>query len=213
MNKPAALYPLFSKLIYVKETNIDTSKILKIAKKKNWFTAGYDKSFEHADSSIDRNVLNKSDLKFVKEDIDKYVNEYSKDIMKYKNDVQLTRSWFTKTETYKTSDYHNHNNCFISAVLYIKPPKDAGHIGFVDFSTKRFVPSLIENNIWNSSAYAFQPTDGMLIIFPSDVYHKILPHTSKETRYSLAVNYMPTGKIGNANSDSFVNIHKLDGKS
>ena len=30
VNKPASVYPLFSKLIYVKETNIDTSKILKV---------------------------------------------------------------------------------------------------------------------------------------------------------------------------------------
>ena len=53
----------------------------------------------------------------------------------------------------------------------------------------------------------------MIIIFPSDVYHKILPHTSKETRYSLAMNYMPVGKIGRKFSDSFVNIIDLDGKS
>jgi len=214
VNKPASVYPLFSKLIYVKETNIDTSKILKVVKKKNWVIAGEkDSVSHHADKSTDLNVLDKPDLKFAKDHIYKYINEYNKTIMKYKNDLVLTRSWFTRTETDKTSDYHSHNNSFISAVLYLKPPKDGAKIGFVDYSIKRFVPDVIELNMWNSSAYSFQPTDGMLIIFPSDVFHKVLPHTSKQTRYSLAINYMPVGKIGREFSDSFVNIHGLDGKS
>ena len=214
MNKPATVYPLFSKLVYIKETDIDTSKILKILKKKSWFKAGdKDSVSQHADASTDLNVLDKPDLKFAKDHIYKYIYEYNNTIMKYKNDLVLTRSWFTKTESNKTSDYHNHNNSFISAVLYLKPPKDGAKIGFVDYSIKRFTPDLIEENIWNAPAYGFQPTDGMLIIFPSDVFHKVLPHTSKQTRYSLAINYMPVGKIGREFSDSFVNIHGLDGKS
>jgi len=214
MNKPATIYPLFSKIVYVKITDIDTSKILKIVKKEGWFRAGdVDSVSNHADASSSLNVLDKPELKFARNHIYKYVHEYSNKVMRYRNDLSLTRSWFTRTKTNQTSDYHNHNNSFISAVLYIKPPKDVGRIGFVDYSNKRFMPDLIEENIWNTNAYSIQPVDGMIIIFPSDVFHKVLPHTCKETRYSLAVNYMPVGKVGKETTDSFVNIHGLDGKA
>ena len=44
------------------------------------------------------------------------------------------------------------------------------------------------------------------------MFHKVLRNTSKEDRYSLAMNFIPIGKIGDTNSDSFVNIIQADGK-
>ena len=54
----------------------------------------------------------------------------------------------------------------------------------------------IEYNLYNSEAWRFIPEKHDLIIFPAETYHKIETHLSKENRYSLALNFIPTGKIG-----------------
>ena len=97
-------------------------------------------------------------------------------------------------------------------MLYIKTDENSGKIGFINFSSGLFQLQVTEQNIWNSVGYTFKPSDGLLIVFPSDMFHKVLRNTSKEDRYSLAMNFIPIGKIGDTNSDSFVNILQADGK-
>ena len=46
----------------------------------------------------------------------------------------------------------------------------------------------------------------MMLIFPSDLWHKIEENKSNENRYSLAFNVMPVGTIGNDNTDSHMKI-------
>jgi hypothetical protein len=69
-----------------------------------------------------------------------------------------------------------------------------------------------EYNIWNADAWTIIPDDGLLLIFPSYLHHKILPGQNSEPRYSLAMNFFPIGKIGYNGSDSFINIKDVDGK-
>ena len=116
-NKPV-LYPLFSKLVYVKKTNINTDKILSLVKKEN-FRIAKDNVTNNAQVSMNNNILDKKQYRFLKNIIMKEINFYTQNVMKYKNNFQLTKSWLTKTETNQVSDYHNHFNSFLSAVLYI----------------------------------------------------------------------------------------------
>ena len=207
------LYPLFSKLVYTKNINVDTKKILSLAKKEKFKVAGVkDSMSNHAQASVCNTLLDKKSYKFLKEIILKEINFYVHNVMKYKNNFQLTKSWLTKTENNQVSDYHQHNNSFLSAVLYIKTDENSGKIGFINFSSSLFQLQVTEQNIWNSVGYTFKPSDGLLLIFPSDMFHKVLRNTSKEDRYSLAMNFIPIGKIGDTNSDSFVNILQADGK-
>ena len=209
--KEAGLYPLFSKLLYVKKINIDVNKILKIAKKEKYDVAGTEHSVaEHASQSLNLDVLRKKELSFVKKEIDMHIKEYANKIMRYKNKFQLTTSWFTKTKGIETSDYHRHDNSFLSAVLYIKTSPDTGKIGLVNYNSKNFYPEIMNNNILNSSFYVVTPEDSLLIIFPSDVFHKILPGKGNDVRYSLAMNYFPIGKIGLKHTDSYINIGKVN---
>ena len=57
--------------------------------------------------------------------------------------------------------------------------------------------------MFNSNAFEIVPEEGGIIIFPSNLYHKIMLNNNNETRYSLALNIMPTGKIGNKDSDNY----------
>tara|TARA_R110000803_G_scaffold179053_1_gene241481 strand:+ start:129 stop:779 length:651 start_codon:yes stop_codon:yes gene_type:complete len=205
--------PIFSSPIATIKTNIDVQKILKIAEKEKYRTAGEDSSLKnHVSIGADLNILNKKNLKLEKKQLENYVNFYCKNILKYKNKFKLTTSWFTKSELNETSDPHNHGNSVLSAVLYLKATSKCGAITFKNIhSPAQIHVAATESNIWNSDTWNIVPEDGLLIIFPSYLYHKILPGQNKEPRYSLAINYFPVGKIGYPNSDSFLNVKDVKG--
>ena len=131
------LYPLFSKLVYVKKTNINTDKILSLIKKEN-FRIAKDSLSNYAQVSMNNNILDKKEYIFLKKIIMKEINFYTQNVMKYKNDFQLTKSWLTKTKINQESDYHHHFNSFLSAVLYIKVDQYSGNISFVNHYNNLF---------------------------------------------------------------------------
>jgi len=202
------LHPLFSKLVYVKKTNINTDKILSLIKKEN-FRIAKDSLSNYAQVSMNNNILDKKEYMFLKKIIMKEINFYTQNVMKYKNDFQLTKSWLTKTKINQVSDYHNHFNSFLSAVLYIKVDQYSGNISFDNHYNNLFDLKVTEDNIWNSRVFTFKPCNGLLIIFPSDMHHKILRNESNIDRYSLAMNFFPVGEIGENDTDGYVNILKI----
>tara|TARA_Y100001937_G_C7094238_1_gene319326 strand:+ start:743 stop:1387 length:645 start_codon:yes stop_codon:yes gene_type:complete len=210
MTNNSFLHPIFSKAVYTKALDIDVNKLLTVAKKEKYQVAGYwDSVSNHALASINNTILDKKELSKIKKEIMKEIHFYAHNIMKYKNNFEMTKSWFTKTSTDQVSDYHKHNNSMLSAVLYLKTDDDTGKISFIDHYSNLFQLEVHEHNMWNSTSYTFKPEDGLLLIFKSDTFHKVLKHKSKNDRYSLAMNFIPVGPIGKTTSDSFVNIVKI----
>ena len=131
---------------------------------------------------------------------------FASDIMKYTNKFEITTSWFTKTTKNQSCQFHNHNNCMISGILYLQTNENSGNIVFENFSNERYKLEVDDYNVYNSTEWGLAPVDGLLVIFPSEVYHKIIENKSDTTRYSLAFNVVPTGLIGNLDTDSHVKI-------
>ena len=216
MNKTEiSLFPIFSSLLASQKININTNKLLKIAQKEKYRIAGRaDSLSNHVSRTKNLNVLDKKILKNEKNILENYINHYSINVLKYNNKLKLTTSWFVEAKHNQTSDPHDHVNSLLSAVLYLKPTPECGAIMFKNLRN----PSSIyitksEYNIWNADAWTIVPEDNLLVIFPSYLYHKILPGKNKEPRYSLAMNFFPVGEIGEkGGSDSFINIKDVDGK-
>ena len=93
-----------------------------------------------------------------------------------------------------------------SAVLYLQTSENCGNIVFTDSIDKRYKLEKNSYNLYNSTEWGIKPVDGLLVIFPSEVYHKIAENKSDTTRYSLAFNLVPTGLIGNIDTDSHMKI-------
>ena len=99
---------------------------------------------------------------------------------------------------------------FLHMNLQSNPP--TAHSGFSttplaigDKIVKGSLPNLSDEedddyNIFNSKSWQWTPKKGMLIFFPSSVYHRILRNESSKTRYSIAFNFMPLGVIGDGDS-------------
>jgi uncharacterized protein (TIGR02466 family) len=190
--------PVFGKAIYSNQLNIDTKKIVSmIDTPRKSFNVEY-----VAAKKKDLYVLEEDKFKFLKDIILKEFYSYAHDEMRYTNEFRITTSWFTLVDVDESSQSHNHNNCFISGVLYLQAFKDCGNIVFEDIDDERFDLEVNEYNVLNSKQWVYEPKDGLILFFPSDVRHKVEENKSGHKRYSLAFNLMPVGLIGDVASDS-----------
>ncbi len=202
-NETCSVTPLFSKPVYSKILDIDTKRIVSMFYNYDFHRAS---NSNGGSSSNSRYVLEDKNLKFLKDELIKEFYFFASDIMKYSNKFEITTSWVTRLTKGQSSSYHNHNNCMISGVLYLQANENSGDICFRNYDTKRYQIHTKEGNLFNSTEYVFTPVEGMLLLFPSEVYHKIEESNSDVTRYSLAFNLSPVGLIGNSKSDSHLTI-------
>jgi uncharacterized protein (TIGR02466 family) len=201
----ATILPLFSKVIYANDLNIDATKILKELK-ENFKTSGY-KYLTDGNSNVslvgsNKSILEDKKFKNIKIVIEKEFKKYVEDVLRYENKFKITTSWITKSKPNQESNYHNHNNCMFSGVLYLKANENSGGIDFLNFENNRFLLKAKDYNVFNGRNYTLDAKEGRILFFPSEVYHKILKNRSSEDRYSLAFNFIPIGNIGNLENDS-----------
>ena len=201
------LDPMFSKPLYSKILNIDTKKIISMYDSSKHATKFHDDDESSTAQSPEcLYVLEEKRFKSLKDELMKEFYLFASDVMRYSNKFEITTSWFAKSITGQSSSSHNHNNCMYSAVLYLQTSENSGDIMFKSFADKRY--NLVKNdyNLYNSTEWGVKPFDGLLVIFPSEVHHRITENKSDTTRYSLAFNLVPTGLIGNIDTDSHMKI-------
>ena len=75
---------------------------------------------------------------------------------------------------------------------------------FTNFNKTNWGINKKEANVYNSSTWEVAPTENRIILFPSDVPHKININKSKFTRISLAFNVIPKGEIGNTEQKIYI---------
>tara|TARA_R110000822_G_scaffold132508_1_gene269750 strand:+ start:1538 stop:2152 length:615 start_codon:yes stop_codon:yes gene_type:complete len=200
------ILPLFSKPLFLKHINFSLKKTEGIIKKVKFKEANEKLSFEESQMSIDTYVLDRPDFKFLKQILYKELNAYTKDYLHYINNFKITTSWLTKIEPNSTSNLHNHQNCMLSGVLYLNVDKDSGNIRFDSFADSRYWLEKTDFDIFNSTGWFIEPSNKLLLIFPSEVHHIVEENKSKMTRYSLAFNAVPTGIVGEKDSDSHIKM-------
>ncbi len=97
----------------------------------------------------------------------------------------------------KPGDYnvkHDHPNCHLSGVLWIKTPKNSGKIEFdspISFQAHTELNAYNDdfknkNNIFH--CYYFEPVEGNILVFPSCLKHDVKKNLSDEERISVSFN-------------------------
>jgi len=198
--------PLFSKVFYMKHLDIDTDKITSMID-NHFVNSGTNTSIDVNDItsvSISKSILELKKFSDLKKQLTNELNNFFYDVMNYESEFKITTSWFTKSQNSQSSNYHNHNNSMFSGILYLQTDENSGDISFEDFNNRRYKLNVKEYNIYNCTEYQIKPIDGLLILFPSEVHHKILKNNSNIVRHSLAFNVIPVGEIGS--DDSYLNI-------
>lgn len=100
-------------------------------------------------------------------------------------DLKIGTMWSIINPPGSSNQAHIHPGCQWSGVYYIQAPEDSGNIVFTDPRTEnlmhqpRYQPKRTRpKHCWTK--VNFTPTAGKMIIFPSWLYHSVLPNLSQE---------------------------------
>ena len=123
----------------------------------------------------------------------------------------MTTSWITENRKGDPMERHCHVNSYYSSVLYydkvvkehppliLEPPNRTS--GF-------FVLPNVEN-VYSHADSSFPIEEGLILFFPSSIYHYHDPFKSEVPRKSLACNYIPINQFGRG--DSTLDTRKIHG--
>jgi|8_EtaG_2_1085327.scaffolds.fasta_scaffold51450_2 uncharacterized protein (TIGR02466 family) len=174
--------------------------------KPEWLDYAYSCEYErvfidNADYTKDKYILDKlPDLKkLILEQVNIFTTNYLKvlDIEFY-----FLNSWILKHTSKDWAQDHMHENSLLSGVYYLDTPKDAGGIVFVKgYGEQEIFPSAItpkvsEYNYVTSKEMTFKVNSGKLVLFPSNLMHRVEVNKSNKSRYSLAFNLFCRGDFG-----------------
>ena len=188
------IVPIFSTILYPSDLEISqkqTNQLLDITKNTEWYNP---KDTNIRSKSL--HIIKEYKLTWLKESIFNSFNKFKDNVLKYNNTkFVMTTSWLTCTKPGFGSTIHNHNNSMWSGVFYFgnEEGKSTG-IEFADFANKMngFVVTPTEYNDWNCSSYDYYPKNNSVIFFPSQTPHSVKKNKSKQNRYSIAFNLMPS---------------------
>ena len=180
--------PICANTLFIYQLDIKDDLTLKFTKEKFKSTM--------APSLIGENLNILKKYKELNEEINKAINATLKETLMLKNiNYRIFTSWLTKTKPKGFSDSHFHGNSWLSGVYY--PKGDPGFsIKFFNDDMTQFLTIPTEYNTFNSREGVIIPEDNFLILFFSQLRHKIMPNQSKKDRFSLSFNLLPKGEVG-----------------
>ena len=93
---------------------------------------------------------------------------------------------------YQNAHFHPNSHC--SGVLWIKIPKNSGDTRFTNpflFQGYNEIEAYVDNfqrqtNTFNS--YDYHPQEGLMVTFPSYVFHEVRPNKTNEDRIAVSYN-------------------------
>lgn len=112
----------------------------------------------------------------------------------YNLEFKMSNMWININRKGDYNMMHNHPLSVMSGVLWVKTPEKCGSLRFE--SPHSFTQHLLLNNVDSEvakeqnyySEYTFNPKEGTMILFPSDLLHGVEPNESDEDRISIAFN-------------------------
>jgi uncharacterized protein (TIGR02466 family) len=102
--------------------------------------------------------------------------------------LALAESWININRMGHYNTAHVHPNNVLSAVIYIRTPKDSGEIFFENPTPAVHYPIDSSKEIFNGNFW-IQPKPGDMLIFPSYLRHYVGMNKSNDPRISIALNF------------------------
>jgi len=145
-------------------------------------------------------VLQKKQLSTLCKKISTALSEHFYTVYKPKNHLSLriTQSWCNYTEEKQFHHEHHHPNSIISGVYYPQATHPEDKIYFENPNSQSVfdIPSE-DYNIWNSPSWWLPVQTGKLLLFPSNLKHRVESLDFRDnTRISLSFNTFFQGTVG-----------------
>ena len=156
--------------------------------------------------SEDANILKKKELKRIEEIMSYWVNEYKDKILQIKNKLRIVQSWSTINNN-SNHHLHAHKNSFISCSFYVENDglnKIVFNTGKSSIEECHYLDyDIKEYNAFNSATWTFDITQGMIIIFLSNLQHESI---NKGKKIMIGSNYFISGKLGTNEKFNYLEI-------
>jgi uncharacterized protein (TIGR02466 family) len=106
------------------------------------------------------------------------------------NKIKIDGMWSVVNKQNSFNIKHNHPNCFLSAAYYVKVKKNCGKIKFFDPKEQKNIryPAIEKFTELSAEVINFHPEEGVLLIFPSYLYHAVDENLSGEDRIVISFN-------------------------
>ena len=140
-------------------------------------------------------------------------NTYGYEDQKWK----MVTNWITDNPDGAAMIRHRHYNCMFSAVLYFDDIEDGqGNLHLespLQYSDFYLSIGTNEPNIFSAREYTCPLEQGLILFFPSNLYHSYPKYKPKKymRRRSFACNFAPIGKLGFVDSSLDTNLLQHDG--
>lgn len=199
------ILPLFSTPVFiVNPQGIPLEKlkgvidIIEGAEYKESSAAGY----QYLAISENKQVLEEKQFSVIKKNIMEALNMYLKMLGGLSGNFFIKTSWIVKSRPGDKSRSHTHPNSIFSGVYYIQTDANCGDIIF-EYG-KPFPPAICTNmdirkkfnSILNSPVYSHTPQNNQIVLFPSDLMHRVAKNKSSINRISIAFDIYLDGVIG-----------------
>jgi uncharacterized protein (TIGR02466 family) len=111
----------------------------------------------------------------------------------------ITNMWANIANPNRRHNFHNHQNCLLSGLVYIKTPKGCGATIFASprMHSKNIEPTYLRKNEFNADVFSLPPEKGRMLLWPSHVPHSVEQGTANESedRIVVAFNVMIRGLV------------------
>lgn len=107
---------------------------------------------------------------------------------------RVGRIWVNINGKNAYNEMHDHPNCNLSGVLWVKSPENCGRFKFDNpnsFSQSYVIDGTldeIQKTFNNYSSLSFDPLEGHMLVFPSNLKHGVEMNQSDKDRISIAFN-------------------------
>ena len=140
-------------------------------------------------------IFNENENKWIFDYITENVKPSFSTQFKFKDNTNfyINNLWINISQKYSSNDYHIHNGSDYSGCLYVQCDSNSGPI--------KFNPNITNNTDWmnflhddNKKTYHIYPSleinpqEGMLLLFPSYLMHKVNNNISNKERISISFN-------------------------
>tara|TARA_R110002167_G_scaffold364935_1_gene588189 strand:+ start:504 stop:1070 length:567 start_codon:yes stop_codon:yes gene_type:complete len=129
------------------------------------------------------NLLEDKDFAPINDFVISSMQEFCQELQFDSLKIFPNEAWFNIYRNGDYQEYHNHNPNLLSAIYYLKTPKEG---------SKLFLKNPFDDVLDSKSndVQIVQPEDGMFVIFRGHVLHCVEKHTDDEPRISLAYNFV-----------------------
>jgi len=150
----------------------------------------------------EQQVLDQPVFHAVREEVLGLVKKLSEAYCHEVENVRICNSWGNVVGYDQSIRYHRHDNSYISGSFYLTDGSKFNLLNNFHNDMFGIVPRVRPdaNSYRSLEALDIDPVPGRIVLFPSGMYHCVVPSVSEKKRYSIAFNTVPVGHVGKPTS-------------